>query len=249
MRVPRPSASLLVSTAALMVALGGTSYAALKIDSSDIKDNSVKSSDIKDKTIKSRDIKKGGVKSSDVRDASLQAKDFKPGQIPTGPAGVGRWALINAAGQIEAQSGGFSVTAAYPVLAQHGRRARARQLPARQRQRLPQHRRAADQQRDRRNSGVAEHGQPGRRGDKGRYGRMHRTQTPSSPARSSSASAASGHSVRPSGHQQCQPPRGQPSAQRRPGHRPGRGLGPQEVLRHRDRRLDRPHQLSRAHVD
>ncbi len=120
LRLPRPSASLFVSITALVVALGGTSYAALKIDSSDIENNSVQSKDLKDKTIKSRDIKKGGVKSSDVRDGTLQGKDFKPGQVPAGPqgpAGVGRWALINAAGQIEAQSGGFSVTAAYPTLA------------------------------------------------------------------------------------------------------------------------------------
>ncbi len=35
--------------------------------------------------------------------------------IPNVPTGA-RWALVNAAGQIEAQSGGFSVVAGYPVL-------------------------------------------------------------------------------------------------------------------------------------
>jgi len=111
----RPSPALVVAVAALVVALGGTSYAAGMIGSADIKDNS----------IRSKDIRSDAVKGSDVRDGSLKAKDFKAGSLPAGaqgPAGpqglpgAGRWVLVNAAGQIEAQSGGFSVTAAYPVL-------------------------------------------------------------------------------------------------------------------------------------
>ena len=104
-----------------MVALGGTSYAALKIDSSDIENNSVQSKDIKDKTIKSRDIGKGGVKSSDVRDGTLQGKDFKPGQVPAGPqgpAGVGRWALDQRRRPDRGPVGRVQrATAAYPTLA------------------------------------------------------------------------------------------------------------------------------------
>jgi hypothetical protein len=122
-RFPRPSAPLLLSTAALVVALGGTSYAAIKIDGGDIQKGTVTTKQIKNKTVKGADLKPGTVGSKQVKDSSLQAKDFRPGQIPQGPqgpAGVGRWALINSAGQIEAQSGGFSVTAAYPVLATTG---------------------------------------------------------------------------------------------------------------------------------
>jgi len=113
-----PSPALTVSIAALVVALGGTSYAAGLIGSRDIENNSIRSQDIKDKTIKSSDLEKGGVKSSDVLDGTLQTQDFKAGQVPKGPqgpAGVGRWALVNAAGQIEAQSGGFTVTVGYPA--------------------------------------------------------------------------------------------------------------------------------------
>ena len=122
-RFPRPSASLLMSTAALVVALGGTSYAAIKIDGGDIKKGTVTTKQIKNKTVKGADLKPGTVGSKQVKDGSLQSKDFRAGQVPKGPqgpAGVGRWALINSAGQIEAQSGGFSVTAAYPVLAPTG---------------------------------------------------------------------------------------------------------------------------------
>jgi len=121
--IPKPSASLLVSITALVVALGGTSYAAITIDSSDIENNSVKSADIKDKTIKGRDIKNDVIGSNKIRNGSLKSRDFKAGQLPAGPqgpAGVGRWALVDAAGAIIAQSGGFSMTAAYPTLAPMG---------------------------------------------------------------------------------------------------------------------------------
>jgi hypothetical protein len=102
----RPSPALLVSTAALVVALGGTSYAALQVTSANIKNG----------TITSVDVKNGTLKGKDIKDASIGASELKAGVIPAVPAGA-RWALVNAAGQIEAQSGGFSVVAAYPTLA------------------------------------------------------------------------------------------------------------------------------------
>jgi hypothetical protein len=123
----RPSPSMAVSLAALVVALGGTSYAAAMINSQDVVDDSLRSVDIRNDT----------VRSLDVRDSSLRAKDFRAGSIPageqgpagptgpTGPAGpqgpagadsTDRWFLVNAAGAIVAQSGGFEVDAAYPVL-------------------------------------------------------------------------------------------------------------------------------------
>jgi len=98
----KPSPSLLVSVAALVVALGGTSYAAVKVGSEQIADNSVTTKDVKNQTLTSKDVANG----------SLKAKDLKPGTVPSGA----RWALVNAQGQIEAQSGGFTVAAAYPTL-------------------------------------------------------------------------------------------------------------------------------------
>jgi 2',3'-cyclic-nucleotide 2'-phosphodiesterase (5'-nucleotidase family) len=99
----KPSPSILVSSAALLVALGGTSYAAVQVTGKDIKNGTVTTKDVKNNNLTGRDIKNGSVK----------GKDLKPGTIPTGA----RWALVNAAGQIEAQSGGFTVVSAYPTLA------------------------------------------------------------------------------------------------------------------------------------
>ena len=101
----RPSPALLVSSAALIVALGGTSYAALQVTSANIKNGTITSADVKNNSLKGKDIK----------NKSIKAADLEPGVVPGIPAGA-RWALVNAAGQIEAQSGGFSVVAAYPTL-------------------------------------------------------------------------------------------------------------------------------------
>jgi hypothetical protein len=126
MRFPslrRPSPSMAVSVMALVVASTGTSYATGLIGSDDIRNNSIQSTDIKDRTVKGRDIKNDVIGSNKVRNGSLKARDFKAGQLPAGaqgPAGVGRWALVDATGAIVAQSGGFSVTAAYPTLAAAG---------------------------------------------------------------------------------------------------------------------------------
>jgi hypothetical protein len=129
MRLPsvrRPSPSMAVSVMALVVASTGTSYATGLIGSDDVRNDSIKSVDVKDNNLKGRDVKNGSIGSKDIRDTSLKARDFAPGQLPAGaqgpagPAGVGRWALVDAAGAIVAQSGGFSVTAAYPTLAPMG---------------------------------------------------------------------------------------------------------------------------------
>ncbi len=107
----RPSLSLVISLIALVVAMGGTSYAAGLIGTSDLKNNAVTSGKIKNDT----------VKSADVRDGSLKSKDFAGGlpsgaQGPRGLPGVNRWALIGADGTIAAQSGGFTLVAGYPTL-------------------------------------------------------------------------------------------------------------------------------------
>ena len=129
MRLPslrRPSPSMAVSVMALVVASTGTSYAAGLIGSDDIRNNSIQSQDIKNKTIQGKDIEKGTIGAKQVKDGSLRTRDFKEGQLPAGkqgpegPAGVGRWALVDASGAIVSQSGGFSVTAAYPTLAPMG---------------------------------------------------------------------------------------------------------------------------------
>jgi hypothetical protein len=99
-----------MATAAMFIALGGTSYAAVKITGAEVRDG----------TLTGRDVRNGSLSGRDVRNGSLRAADIAPGQIPAGPRGVagpkgdkgdrgpgGRWLLIDETGAIEQQSGGF----------------------------------------------------------------------------------------------------------------------------------------------
>ena len=71
-----------VATLALFVALGGASYAALKLPR-----NSVKSRHIARGAVKRSDLASGAVDSSKVADGKLLARDFATGQLPAGPPG------------------------------------------------------------------------------------------------------------------------------------------------------------------
>lgn len=63
------------ATLALVVALGGTSYAAATIGTSDIKKNAVTSAKIKNKNVKTVDLKNNAVKSNKIKDDAVKAKD------------------------------------------------------------------------------------------------------------------------------------------------------------------------------
>ena len=67
----RPSPSMAVSVTALVVALGGTSYAAATIGTSDLEPNAVTSGKIKNEAIVS----------NDVADGAGRAKDLRPGLL------------------------------------------------------------------------------------------------------------------------------------------------------------------------
>jgi hypothetical protein len=73
---------MLVALAALVVSLGGNSYAAVKLAK-----NSVTSRAIKDGGVERADLAKNAVGSAQVADGSLLATDFKAGQLPAGPQG------------------------------------------------------------------------------------------------------------------------------------------------------------------
>ena len=113
MRLPSPS--MIVSVAALVVATGGTSYAVATIGSEDIRNGSILPMDIKDDRLKTNDIADGGLLARDFAEGELPSGAQGP-QGPQGEAGIGRWVLVNAAGQIEASSGGFSIASAYDQL-------------------------------------------------------------------------------------------------------------------------------------
>ena len=66
------SLPLLVALLALVVALGGTSYAAVALAKN---------------SVGARELKSDAVTSPDVRNGSLRADDFASGQLPAGPAG------------------------------------------------------------------------------------------------------------------------------------------------------------------
>lgn len=76
------------STMALIVALGGTAYAANSVRSSDIVNGQVKSADIGSKQVKNADLGSNAVTSAKVKDGSLLKRDFKAGELPAGPAGA-----------------------------------------------------------------------------------------------------------------------------------------------------------------
>ena len=77
-----------VSTLCLFIALGGSSYAAVKLGK-----NSVGSKQIARNAVKASETARKSVGSAEVIDRSLLAKDFRRGQLPagargpTGPAG------------------------------------------------------------------------------------------------------------------------------------------------------------------
>jgi hypothetical protein len=88
-----------MATFAIFVALGGSSYAALKVTSKDVRDNSLASRDLRDNSITSRDIRNG----------SLTAADFKQA------TGTTQFRVINRGTttlQLKYVSGGFASTPA-----------------------------------------------------------------------------------------------------------------------------------------
>jgi hypothetical protein len=107
---PRVSPATALAAAALFIALGGTSVAAISV--------------LPRASVGTAQLKNNAVNSAKVKDGSLRRADFARNQLPAGPAGpVGpagppgpagpsaKWALVNPTGSIVAQSGGITVTA------------------------------------------------------------------------------------------------------------------------------------------
>jgi hypothetical protein len=62
----RPSPALVIAILALMVAMAGTSYAAVQIGSSQIKNNSVQGKDVKNGNLTGKDVKDGSLTPADL---------------------------------------------------------------------------------------------------------------------------------------------------------------------------------------
>ncbi|HKH16975.1 MAG TPA: hypothetical protein VKA57_05565 [Solirubrobacteraceae bacterium] len=72
-----------VACLALLVALGGTSVAAVAV----IPKNSVGTSQLRTQAVTGSKVKNGTLATADVKDGTLTAADFLSGQLPTGPRG------------------------------------------------------------------------------------------------------------------------------------------------------------------
>jgi hypothetical protein len=70
--VRRPSPAMIVALLALFVALGGSSYAALKIGSPQIRNNSVLSADLHNNTVRGADVHRNTLTGDDIKESSLR---------------------------------------------------------------------------------------------------------------------------------------------------------------------------------
>lgn len=117
--IRRPSPALVVACIALLVALGGTSIAAV----TQLPRGSVGAPQLKRNAVVASKINPNAVRTGHVLNGSLLSEDFKAGQIPAGPQGPagpagpagppgpqGRWAHVSSTGTILAQSGGITAS-------------------------------------------------------------------------------------------------------------------------------------------
>ncbi len=103
-RSMRPSAAMIVAVLAMVAAVAGTAYAAVTITDS---------SQIKGRVVGGKDLQKGSVGGEVVREKSLVGVDAATLEGETASDQKVRWFLLNEGGQIEAQSGGFTVIDGY----------------------------------------------------------------------------------------------------------------------------------------
>lgn len=78
---PRLSPSFVVAVLALVVATGGTGYAAGLITSRQIADNTIRSQDIRNGTVTGRDLRDRSVTGADLRDGSVTGADVRDGSL------------------------------------------------------------------------------------------------------------------------------------------------------------------------
>lgn len=81
--MPRPSASMVVASTALVVALAGSGYAAVTLAK-----DSVGAREIRANAVRAAEIAPNAVGTAKVRNGSLKAEDFAPGQLRAGATGA-----------------------------------------------------------------------------------------------------------------------------------------------------------------
>jgi hypothetical protein len=80
----RPSPAMVVACLALLVALGGTSIAAVN---QLVPRNSVGTAQLRNNAVTTQKVRNGAITGAKVRNRSLRRVDFAPGQLPAGPTG------------------------------------------------------------------------------------------------------------------------------------------------------------------
>ena len=110
------------ATLALVVALGGSAYAAATITGADVVDKSLTGADIKNNSlrgididgVRGQDVKNGSLNGGDILDQSIRSNDLHPSALPpAGPPGpkgedaANMWAVVTGGGGL---SRGKSVT-------------------------------------------------------------------------------------------------------------------------------------------
>ncbi len=93
----RLSYANVLSTVAVFLALGGTSYAAVSITGRDVQNSSLTGHDVEDASLTGRDIrnssltglqvKHSSLGTTDIANGALLSKDFKAGELPAGAQG------------------------------------------------------------------------------------------------------------------------------------------------------------------
>lgn len=99
-RVPRPTYANVTATVALVLALGGTSYAAVVLPK-----NSVGSKQIKANAVKSADVKNDALTGSDVKEAALGVVPDAAALEGRGLRGISQWAYLDSVGTTMSASG------------------------------------------------------------------------------------------------------------------------------------------------
>ena len=105
-----PQPAMVVAVIALIAAIGGSAYAAAKIDTEDIANNAITARQVENDSLRGKDFREGGLKGTDIKDGKITLKDLSDDAVS---ALQPRWLLLNEQGQIEEQSGGFTVLDAY----------------------------------------------------------------------------------------------------------------------------------------
>ena len=106
-RIPRPSAAMIVACLALFVALGGGTYAAVKL-----KANSVKTKNLKNAAVKEAKIADGAVSTKKIADGAVTS-----GKLASGTVGVKKAVAAGTASNSTSQGLGGNVCAVFNLSA------------------------------------------------------------------------------------------------------------------------------------